>query len=261
MRVIRTMTLLGMLLTALLVNPVLGIDHTYPQWDRILKAVVVPVGPKSQVRYDLLQKNPRELDQFIGDVERVTHTEYQQWSDQQKVAFLINAYNALTIKLILTKYPDLKSIKDLGGFFSGPWKIEFFSLFGEKRNLDYIEHAVLRKDFQEPRIHFALVCASIGCPALRNEAYVPQRLDQQLSDAAQQFLKDRDRNYYDRDSDSLKISSIFKWFKEDFIKTAGSVEAFIAPWITDDDQLRQRIRDRQIELDYLDYDWNLNSTS
>lgn len=241
-------------------QPVSGFDHNHRLFETVLKASVVPIGPKSLVRYGVIKENPQALNRYIEQIEAVSLSQYQQWSKDEKLAFLINAYNALTIELILTKFPDLSSIKDLGGFFSGPWKIKFFSLFGENRHLDHIEHSILRKQFTEPRIHFALVCASIGCPALRNEAYVSEKLDTQLNEAMRSFLRDGDRNRVHLKQQTLEISSIFKWFKEDFTQTEGSIEAFIAPWITDDSAIRQQIRDRQFKIKYLDYDWSLNTT-
>ena len=258
MRQIHFYCLFGLLLLGFLIQPALGFDHSHSKFDRILKKAVVVIGPKSQVRYASLKKEPQALNEYQREIEQVTLSEFKQWSESQQIAFLINAYNALTIKLILSEYPDLKSIKDLGGFFSGPWKVEFFSLFGAKRHLDHIEHGLLRKNYREPRIHFALVCASIGCPPLRAEAFVPERLDSQLNDAMKKFLRDTDRNIFNPDTNTLEISSIFKWFKGDFVNVAGSVEAFIAPWITDDIYLRLRIRNEEPDIEYLDYDWNLN---
>jgi len=260
MRLIHFYYLFGLLLLGFLIQPALGFDQSHSKFDRILKEVVVVDGPKSQVRYNVLKDRPQLLDQYVREIEQVTLSEFKQWSESQQIAFLINAYNALTIKLILSEYPDLKSIKDLGGFFSGPWKVEFFTLFGEKRHLDHIEHGLLRKNFTEPRIHFALICASIGCPPIRTEAFVPERLNDQLNDSMKRFLRDRDRNVIHPDTNTLKISSIFKWFKGDFVKVAGSVQAFIAPWITDDIYLRLRLRNEELEISYLDYDWNLNDT-
>jgi hypothetical protein len=258
MRRIHLYGLFGLLMFGFLIQPALGFNHGHAKFDDILKAVVTVDGPKSQVRYASLKENPQILNQYVREIEGVTLTQFKQWSESQQIAFLINAYNALTIKLILSEYPDLSSIKDLGGFFSGPWKVEFFKLFGKKRHLDYIEHGLLRKQYNEPRIHFALVCASIGCPALRADAFVPEHLNSQLNDAMKRFLRDKDRNYFNPKTDTLEISSIFKWFKGDFVKTAGSVEAFIAPWITDDIHLRLRMRNQEIYINYLDYDWNLN---
>lgn len=113
---------------------------------------------------------------------RVDQLEFDQWSTRQQLAFLINAYNAWTVELILEKWPDIDSIKDLGGIFSSPWRKEFISLLGEKRSLDNIEHDLIRGSgrYQDPRIHFAVNCASIGCPALRAEAYTGAKINQQL---------------------------------------------------------------------------------
>ncbi len=258
MRVRIKSLLIAVLLVGLLAEAALGFDHSHRLFDEVLKQSVVLDGPKSRVRYEWIKNNPDGLDQYIDDIQGVSSTEYQRWSREQQLAFLINAYNAMTIKLILSKYPDLKSIKDLGGFFSGPWKVQFFTLFSEKQHLDYIEHSVLRKKFNEPRIHFALVCASIGCPALRDEAFVAESLEQQLHDAKTNFLRDRDRNRIDEKENTLYLSSIFKWFSEDFEKSKGSVEAFVAPWMAEDKKLQQRIRDKKFDKDYLDYDWNLN---
>jgi len=237
---------------------VLGFDHSHQVFSDILNDVVVRDGPKSRVRYGQLKQNPDILNQYVKEIEAVTQSQFNGWTRDTQIAFLINAYNALTIKLILTKYPDLKSIKDLGGFFSGPWKVRFFTLFGEKQHLDHIEHGILRKDFSEPRIHFSLVCASIGCPALREEAFVPDRLDIQLTDATKRFLQDKDRNYIDENAGTLYLSSIFKWFKGDFEKIKGSVERFVAPWMTEDVKLKQRVLNGGLDIEYLDYNWNLN---
>jgi len=239
-------------------QPVLAIDHSYASYDALLKENVVVNGPESTVRYSNIQKNPQSFNQFIREIESVTQAEYQSWTTNQKKAFLINAYNALTVQLILTKYPDLESIKDLGSFFSSPWKKKFFTLFGEKQYLDYIEHEVLRKDYADARIHFVVVCASIGCPALRNEAYVAERLDGQMDEATKLFLSDSTRNRFNAGKNQLELSSIFKWYKQDFIKSKGSVEAYVAPWITSDSAAQMRIKNQEVGLNFLDYDWSLN---
>ncbi len=130
------------------------------------------------------------------------------------MAFLINAYNAATVQKVLTRYPDIRSIWDFGKIFGNPFKDEFIPLLGAKRSLDWIEHDTLRKRYREPRLHFALNCASVGCPMLREEAYVASRLENQLEDQARRFLSDRSRNRY-RDG-KLEVSKIFDWFKDDF---------------------------------------------
>ena len=242
----------------LFVPPALAFDHSHSLFDQLLHKNVVVKGSKSAVKYGALKDDPARLNAYLDEVEKVSAAKFQSWNRNEQIAFLINAYNALTIKLILTKYPDLESIKDLGGFFSGPWKIEFFTLFGEKHHLDYIEHELLRKNYKEPRVHFALVCASISCPPLRAEAYLPQKLDQQLDEAMKAFLGDPDRNRYDADKKVLYLSPIFKWFAEDFIKSKGSVAAFVAPWVTNDEAARRLIVSGKIDIVYLDYNWSLN---
>jgi len=242
----------------LIFNPVFGFDHQHRIFDEILKENVIIKNRKSRVHYDRIQNYPKALQQYLKSIESVKFDEYKSWNDPKKIAFLVNAYNALTIQLILTKYPNLKSIKDLGGFFSGPWKKEFFTLFGKKTNLNYIEHGILRKEFDEPRIHFALVCASIGCPPLRNEAFTSEKLELQLNDAVQNFLQDPDNNRYDNREKTLYLSSVFNWFPEDFEKTTGSVEAFVAPWITSDQVEQKEILSRKVTIKYVDWDWSLN---
>ena len=217
--------ILAVLLCLLSFTPLQAVDHSYRDYNKLLKGNVVLRGPQSWVRYGNMKKDPALLDRFVENIESVSHQEYKGWTGNQKKAFLINAYNALTLKLILTRYPDLESIKDLGGFFSSPWKKKFFTLFGKKQYLDYIEHEMLRKDWSDARVHFVLVCASIGCPALRSEAYVAERLDLQMDEAMKSFLGDKQRNRFNAAENRLEISSIFKWYKQDFVKAQGSIEA------------------------------------
>ena len=233
-------------------------DHTYQEYDRVLRDIVVEKGLQTAVDYNRLHNDPAKLDEFTKSIENVSRAEYDSWSKEQQLAFLINAYNALTLKLIVMHYPGIKSIKDIGGFFTGPWKQKFFMLFGEDSYLDHIEHDLIRKDFSEPRIHFAINCASRGCPALQPEAYVADKLDAQLEHAARSFLMDTERNRYNKEKNRLEISSLFKWFNNDFERAAGSVEAFIAPYITDETGLRDKITGNEISIRYLDYDWDLN---
>ena len=145
----------------------------------------------------------------------VTPAAFGAFTRPQQMAFLINAYNAFTIELVLTEYPKLKSIKDVT-VFGSPWKKPFFTLLGEQRHLDWIEHEQLRPKYNEPRIHTAIVCASIGCPALRSEAFTSDKLEEQLEDGMRRFLGDATRNR--AALDKLEVSSIFKWFREDFEK-------------------------------------------
>jgi hypothetical protein len=156
----------------------------------------------------------------------------------------------------------VKSIKDLGSLFTSPWKKRFFSLLGQPRHLDDIEHGVIRAPgvFDEPRIHMAANCASIGCPALRPEAYVAEKLEAQLEDSVMRFLSDRSRNRVNAQSGRLEVSKIFDWYGIDFAR-AGSVEAWLARYadlLADDPQTRQALREGRLRLAFLDYDWALN---
>lgn len=233
-------------------------DHTYQAYDSLLQDIVVEKDLQTAVDYNRLHNDPARLNEFTKSIENVNRSEYDSWSKEQRLAFLINAYNALTLKLVVMHYPGINSIKDIGGFFTGPWKQKFFTLFGEDSYLDHIEHNLIRKDFSEPRIHFAINCASRGCPALQPEAYIADKLDTQLEHAARSFLMDTERNRYNKDNNQLEISSLFKWFNNDFERAAGSIEAFIAPYITDEPALRSRITRHEVAIRYLDYDWNLN---
>ena len=163
------------------------------------------------------------------------------------------------MKLVLDHYP-LQSIKDIGFLFWGPWKKKFFSLFGKQRSLDELEHEMIRPVFEEPRVHFALVCASKSCPQLRKEAYLADRLESQFEDGAKKFLSDPHLNRFNKEKRSLLLSPIFKWYKEDFQKKSGSVEAFIASRLAANPDEETLIRNGSVPLTYSEYDWTLNDT-
>ncbi len=242
------------------IQPVFAFDHGHTIYNELLNNIVINRGPQTDVNYELLNKDPSSLNRYIGQVESVSENDYKKWSSDQQLAFLINAYNALTLKLINMHYPGIDSIRNLGGLiFSSPWDIKFFTIFGQDATLDYIEHEIIRKDFEEPRIHFAVNCASRGCPPLLAEAYIADKLDQQLDYVTKQFLRDPERNRFNAEKTRLELSSILKWYKHDFEKAAGSVEKFIAPYITDDPDTRTLISNRAASIKYLDYDWALNA--
>jgi len=234
-------------------------DPAHSEFARILAAVVIRQGPRSVVRYDRLKARPAILDHYLAQVSAVSRDEFEHWPRANRIAFLINAYNALTLKLVRDAYPGLNSIKDLGGLFSSPWQRDFFRLFGESHDLDYIEHDLLRGRFHEPRIHFAIVCASRSCPPPQPWAYRADRLEAQLEQVTRNFLRDPSRNRYDAARHRLSLSPIFKWFGGDFIRAAGSIPAFVARYITDDPVLRREIAAPVTGLDYLGYDWSLNA--
>ncbi|HUF21905.1 MAG TPA: DUF547 domain-containing protein [Burkholderiales bacterium] len=240
-------------------------DHSHAQWDTLTKRHVVwlPGGHASQVDYAGFIRDRSALRSYLESLSAVSRDEYNGWSKPQQLAFLINAYNAFTVELILTGYPELKSIRDLGSMFRGPWKRKFFTLLGAERHLDDVEHGMIREPgvFDEPRIHMAVNCASIDCPALHTDAFVADRLDAQLEDGTVRFLSDRSRNRYDASKGTLRVSKIFDWYGEDFAKQAGSVAAWLARYaaqLADDPASQQAIRAGNARIRYLDYDWGLN---
>jgi hypothetical protein len=253
---------------AALALPAAAFDHTYAAWDALLKQHVryVSDGHASRVDYTGLQRDATRFSAVLDELQKVTRAEFDGWSKPQQEAFLINAYNAFTVKKILTRYPDIRSIRDFGTVFGNPWKDKFFTLFGAPATLDMVEHEMLRKPgvYDEPRIHFAVVCASVGCPMLRDEAFTADKLDAQLEDGIRRFLADRTRNRYDPAKARLEVSKIFDWYGADFEKgNRGytSVKATLAKYA---DLLADRPGDRAVvqaqraDVSFLDYDWSLN---
>ncbi len=246
----------------------LALDHSHKGWDELLKQHVkyVQGGNASRVDYAGFAKDRAQLKAVLDDYSKVGKGEFDSWTKPQQQAFLINAYNAFTVELILTKYPDLKSIRDLGSFVSKPWSRKFFKLFGQDSYLDFIEHEVLRKDgvYDDPRVHVAVVCASIGCPMLRSDAFVAEKLDAQLDDAMKRFLSDRSRNRYNSQSKKLEVSRIFDWYGKDFErghKGYVSVKATMARYageLADKPEDRAAVRDQKADVGFLEYDWALN---
>jgi len=242
-----------------------GFDHGYAAWDGLLKQHVrwLPDGKQSRVDYAGFQRDRAALKSVLAALSAVTPAGFEGFSRAQQMAFLINAYNAFTVELILTKYPDLKSIKDLGSLLRSPWKIEFFTLLGAQRHLDWIEHERLRPVYAEPRVHAAVNCASIGCPALRDEAFTAARLELQLEDGMRRFMADRTRNRVQ--GGEVRVSSIFKWFRADFEQGHGGfgrledVFAKYALELSDSAEEQARLRERALPLRFLDYDWSLNA--
>ena len=257
-----TLFLLGWLLSA---SAFAQFDHAYPAWDALTKKHVkwLPDNKQSRADYAGFKTDHAEVKKVLDSLSAVPKAEFDGWSKPQQMAFLINAYNAYTVELILTKYPDLKSIKDLGSFVQSPWKKKFFKLLGEERTLDWIEHEQLRPNYADPRVHTAVNCASIGCPALRNEAFTATKLDAQMEDGMLRFMGDRTRNRVK--SGALEVSMIFKWFREDFEKgqrgfnQVEDVFAKYAAQLTDDAGEQARLKAKALTVNHLDYDWSLNA--
>ena len=220
------------------------VDHSL--FDSLLKKYV----QGSNVNYQSFKQDEARLDDYLKILEQA---DPDTLSKNEQFAFYINAYNAWTIKLILTGYPGVESIKDLGGFFSNPWKKKIVRMNGKIITLDEIEHAILRPRFKDPRVHFAINCASKSCPLLRPETYLGSILDSQLNDAARRFINDPKHNYLD--GNDLYVSSIFKWFGEDFNQ---DIIGFFIQFAQDGLQENLKNKTNSITIHYLDYDWSLN---
>jgi len=241
-------------------------ELSHQLWDELLQrhVRVLDGGRATQVDYKGMAADRERLTRYLASLEAVGRQEFDGWPKDRQLAFLINAYNAWTVQLILGRYPELKSIKDLGTVFRSPWKQVFIPLLGEQRSLDDIEHGLIRGSgrYNEPRIHFAVNCASIGCPALPNRAYGEEQLDRQLEEATRLFLADRSRNRYE--NGTFKVSSIFKWYREDFERgwrgatTLGQFFALYGDSLGLDGKTAGAARSASIDIDFLDYDWRLN---
>ncbi|MBY0285332.1 MAG: DUF547 domain-containing protein [Sphingomonas sp.] len=241
-----------------------GFEHA--AWDGLLKRNVVAVrgGVASQVRYDGMARDRAALKTYLAGAGKVSRATFDGWSKPDQLAFLINVYNAATVELILTAYPNVKSIKDLGTLFQGPWAKPFISLFGETISLDAIEHGMIRGSgrYNDPRIHFAVNCASIGCPALGRAAFRGATLDAQLDAAAKGFLGDHTRNRVQ--GDGVAVSSIFKWYRGDFEKGwrgAKTLPAFFALYADSlglSPAAAAKAKTGQLSVSFLDYNWQLN---
>jgi hypothetical protein len=245
-----------------------ALDHSHKDWDDLLKKHVryVQDGNASQVDYAGFAADRPALKAVLDDYQKVAKSEFDGWSKPQQQAFLINAYNAFTIEKVLTRYPKIGSIREFGSVFGNPWKDKFFTLFGQPAYLDQIEHEILRRDgvYDEPRVHVAVVCASIGCPMLSRDAFTADKLDNQLEAGMKRFLSDRSRNRYNPQARKLEISKIFDWYGKDFEKGHkgyASVKATMARYadqLADKPEDRALVRDQKADVSFLDYDWSLN---
>ena len=262
----RFLALLTML--AAMTLPAVALDHSHQAWDDLLKRHVryVAGGNASQVSYAGFARDRAALKGVIEEYQKVTKAEFDGWGKPQQQAFLINFYNAATIEKILKRYPEIKSIRDYGSVFGNPWKDKFFTLFGQPAHLDQVEHEILRREgaYDEPRVHVAVVCASVGCPMLRSDAFTAERLEAQLEDGMRRFLSDRSRNRYNAESRKLEISRIFDWYGKDFDKghkgfrSVKGTMARYAEQLADKPEDRAAVKGEKAEIQFLEYDWTLN---
>ena len=252
-------------------------DHTHADLDAVLKDHV----HGSVVDYASLSKDTRVLDRYLGQLDSVTRDEVDAWSRDKRLAYWINAYNAFTLRVILDYYP-IKTWTFKGLVvprnsiiqIPGVWKKLTWEVAGQSLTLDYIEHGIIRPEFNEPRIHFAIVCASIGCPDLRNEAFTYEKLESQLDEQTRIYLSNTSKGIkIERDDKRVCVSQLFKWFNEDFnvdapsgfqsrhrSKKVRNVLNFVAHYMSDPEVL-QLLQSPEVDLEYLSYDWSLNEVS
>lgn len=252
-------------------------DHTYSAFNSLLSKNVVMKknGQKSIVNYKGISSG--EINSVVAQMLKADKDQVlNKFSYAQRLSYFVNLYNALTIKLIKDNYKKVKSkgnsIKSIGNIFKSTWKKKFFKLFGKERSLDEVEHGFIRGDlsgfkfvkYKDPRIHFAVNCASKGCPALLNTAFTSANLESLMKKAMIAFLKDKDRNHVK--GKTVHLSSIFKWYEKDFkkgLKGYKSLKGFVmmnADHIAKDPKELALIKSGKFDIDYTDYDWTLNDS-
>lgn len=242
------MKLVLFLLTIIFSLNSFAFDHEHSLLTKVLKQHTKKVGSQVSINYTAIKKHPEELQSYLEGLRSVSKEEFKKFTKDQQLAFWINAYNGFTIELIIRKYP-VKSIKDIGSFFSSAWSIKFITLFGKEMSLDDIEHKNIRKKFKEPRIHFAVNCASFSCPSLYQEAFTANQIDAQLNDAAQNFILNTKKNYYNKKEKTLYLSKIFKWYGADFNANYKGHLNYIRKFIK---------APENAAVEWIDYDWSLN---
>ncbi len=241
-----------LLVTRLAAAACAPVDHDHTAWTTILGRFV----RDGEVAYGRLERESAPLlASYLDGLSGACADDYTRWSRAERLAFWINAYNAFTVKRIVDHYP-IASIRKIGWLPGAAFRERFIPMPGLKGgtvSLDDIENGTLRADFREPRIHFALVCASRSCPMLRREAYRAADLDRQLDDQARTFLADPTKNRFDATTNTLHLSSIFTWFRPDFEAAAGSLPGYVGRYLSD-----PRATAPGVRIEFLDYDWSLN---
>jgi len=246
---------------------------SYEKYSKVLK---IYVDEKGKVNYRKLKENKKGMKVFLDKLDKLEPDDFQNWSGAEKIALWINAYNVLTLKAILDHYPLVESSFRTRKYprnsirqISGVWNKIKFPVMGKEISLDHIEHKILRQEFQEPRIHMALVCAARGCPALRQEPYKAEMLNDQLHDQTRRFLSEQNNFFIDKKQRLVYLSAIFKWYGKDFIgpyepltefkkrnRKERFVLHFISLYLQEED--RKFLEQDSYSIKYLDYDWTLN---
>jgi hypothetical protein len=240
-------------LLVFIASPAIAFDFT--DWDTLLKknvqSKVISDVKLNAVNYKSIKSDPA-YEKLIGDLKGYNLSELK--SKKDKLVFWVNVYNMMAVKMVLDNYP-VKSIKDAGSLFKSVWKKEVGVVAGKVTTLNDIEHEILRK-MGEPRIHVAIVCASVSCPDLRPEAYTAEKFDTQLDDQLTKFLVNEGKGLkIDPAGNKIYLSSIFKWFEEDF-ESKGGVVPYLTKYV--DSRYMTTLKSGKLKVKYLDYDWGLN---
>ena len=239
----------------------LAFDQSHGAWNLILKenVQVLQGGKVTQFQYAKAKTQSQRIESYIKALSAVSLKEFEAFNRLDQMAFLINAYNAGIVKLVLDRYP-IDSIKKIGIPFVGPWKNNFITLFGKEMSPDDLEHGTLRKKYPNPLIHVGVNCASISCPPLRAEAFVGARLMTQLEEQASLFYTHDKDNSYAPDTKVLKLNSILKWFREDFTKTDDKeLVRYVAKYQPILAAALAKQGDAAVQkIEYNDYNWQLN---
>jgi len=265
-------SVLSMCLVILAVTAVWAFE--YDSYSDVLKNYVDNDG---FVNYSALKDNADSLNKFIDQIKTLDKTNFENWQEEEKIAFWINVYNAIALKIVSDHYPikpdfiqkmfyPENSIRQINGSMNG---IKF-KVMGDKITLDKIEKSILIKEYREPRVLVALVCAALGCPPLRNEPYNGDNLDYQLNDQARRFLAEPGNFRIDKKNSVVYLPAIFKTAGEHFVdeylpeekfesfaKNDQAVLNFISSYL--DKQQRQYLLDYDFSINYIDFDWNLNT--
>lgn len=211
-------------------------------WDVLLKKHVKTNG----VDYENFLKDKKALEFYLKQFESISLKEF---NEKEQLALFINAYNAFTVDLILSNYSNtLKSIKDI----KNPWDNKIYNIAGTKYSLNEIEHKFLRENLKEPRIHFAINCASISCPPLQPYAFLPNQIESQLSDVTTKFINSPQGVRITENK--IEISQIFNWFKKDFETEKTTLTNFISKFLNPSLDISKH------KISYIEYNWNLNKT-
>jgi hypothetical protein len=226
----------------------------FEPWDRLLHQYVDEHGRVDYITWK--KEQPQAIANWLSNQQNLAFK--SNCNSFEQLALWINLYNAFTISAILEKYP-IDSIRPrilgIPNWLAFLWFFQrrVYYMFGKSYSLAEIENSILRNKLQEPQIHFAIVCASVGCPLLRSEAYFPEQVSQQLDEDARRFINNPEKVHYDIESKTLYCNQIFKWYRQDFLKLAPSIPEYIHYYLKTDYPLNASTR-----ISYLYYDWSLN---